>query len=351
MVTVEKTLKYILSAAGIVLAVFLLPFLFRLFAPFVSAFAVAALSQRMVHFLEKRIKISRGISSAALVTLITATIAGIISVVVFQVLSQTKNLIVALPDAVKSFQLRLSELYTSYNGYKISLPPEVSSMLDTLTEYFSEKAQNLAAPLTDSAINAARKFALSLPGIFLFFIMFILATFFFTKDYMLIINFFHEVIPPKLLQKLNKLKKPLVHGFSSYFKAQLILMLITAALVSVSLWIVRMPYPLVWGVVCGLVDGLPLFGTGIILLPWALFSLIYGDIYSCIALVVIQLLAFTVHQLAEPKIVGHQIGVHPILTLVSVYIGLKYFGFLGVILAPILTLIAVNLYLSFKSHA
>lgn len=349
--SVEKTLKYILAAAGIVTGLFLLPFFFRLFAPFITAFAVAALSQRMVRFLEKRIKISRGISSAALVTIITATIAGIIAVIVFQVLSQAKNLIVALPDAFEAFRLRLSELYASYNGYKISLPPEISSTLDTLTEYFSEKAQNLAAPLTDSAINAAKKFAVSLPGIFLFFIMFILATFFFTKDYMLIINFFHEILPEKWFIKLNKLKKPLVHGFSSYFKAQLILMLITAALVSVSLWIVRMPYPLVWGVVCGLVDGLPLFGTGIILLPWALFSLIYGDIYACIALVVIQLLAFTVHQLAEPKIVSHQIGVHPILTLVSVYIGLKYFGFIGVILAPVLTLLAVNLYLSFRNHA
>lgn len=349
--TVEKILKYILIAAGIASALFLLPFLFRVFAPFILAFIVATLSQRMVRYLENHIKISRGISSAVVVTLITAVLAGLIIVIIFQIMSQAKNLIVALPDAIKSFQLRLSDIYTQYNGYRVSLPSEVVSILDTITTHFREKSQNLAEPLTEGAINAAKNFAIALPSIILFFSMFILSTFFFTKDYILIVNFIHEIFPTKLLKKMKKLKKPIVHGFSSYFKAQLILMLITTALVSLCLWIVGFNYPLIWGIVCGLVDALPFFGTAVILIPWAGFSLLYGDFYSAVALIIIQLLAFIVHQLAEPKIVSQQIGIHPILTLISVYIGLKYFGFLGVILAPILTLLAVNLYLSFRNHS
>ena len=349
--TIEKILKYILIAAGIVVVLCLLPFLFHLLAPFAAAFVIAALSQRLVRYLEKRIKISRGISSAALVTLITATAAGIIFIIIFQIFSQVKNLISALPYAVESFQLRLSELYTRYNGYKISLPPEISSILDTLTDQLQDKAQHLAEPLTQGAINTAKKFATALPGIILFFSMFILATFFFTKDYILIINFIHEIFPERFLREINKLKKSLVHGFSSYLKAQLILMSVTAALVTVSLWVVGMSYPLVWGIVCGLVDGLPFFGTAIILVPWAIISLLYGDIYSFTALIIIQALTFVVRQLAEPKIVSQQIGIHPILTLISVYIGLKYFGIFGVIIAPILTLLAVNLYLSFRQQS
>ena len=346
--TVEKALKYIFTAAGIALALFLLPFLLHLFAPFLTAFVIASLSQRLVRFLERRIKISRGISSAALVTLITAIAAGIIFVIVFQIFSQAKNLLTALPSAVESFRLRLSEIYTRFNGYKISLTPELSKTLDSLTDYIKSRAGTLAEPLTQGAINAAKNFAAALPGILLFFSMFILGTFFFTKDYILIINFIHEVVPENWLKKLNSLKKPLIRGFSSYFKAQLILMCLTSALVTVCLWIVGMSYPLLWGIVCGLVDALPFFGTAIILVPWALISLIYGDIYSFTALIIIQILTFVVRQLAEPKIVSQQIGIHPILTLISVYIGLKYFGIFGVIVAPILTLLAVNLYLSFK---
>lgn len=348
--SIEKILKYILTAAGITISLFLLPFLIHLFAPFAAAFVIAALSQRLVRYLEKRIKISRGISSAALVTLITAAAAGIIFTIIFQLFSQAKNLLSSLPYAMESFQLRLSELYAKYNGYKISLPPEISSVLDTMTDYLQDKVQHLAEPLTQGAINTAKNFAAALPGILLFFSMFILATFFFTKDYILIINFIHEIFPERFLQKIDKLKKPLVRGFSSYLKAQLILMSITAALVSVSLWIVGMDYPLVWGIVCGLVDGLPFLGTAIILVPWAIISLLYGDIYSFTSLIIVQALTFVVRQLAEPKIVSLQIGIHPIFTLISVYIGLKYFGIFGVIFAPMLTLLAVNLYLSFRNQ-
>ena len=104
-------------------------------------------------------------------------------------------------------------------------------------------------------------------------------------------------------------------------------------------------------VLCGLVDALPFFGTAVILVPWALVSLIYGDFYAFTALIIIQLLTFVVRQLAEPKVVSHQIGIHPILTLISVYVGLKYFGIYGVIGAPILTMLAVNLYLSFRQSS
>ncbi len=349
--SVEKILKYTFTAAGITILLFLLPFLLNLLAPFATAFVVAALSQRPVRYLEKHIKISRGVSSAALVTLITAAIAAIILIILYQLFSQAKNLLISLPEAMDSLRLRLSELSDGYNGYKINLPAEVSAMLDNLTDYARERATHIAEPLAQGALNTAKSFAAALPGMLLFFSMFILGTFFFTKDYILIINFIHEIFPKRVLQKIDKIKKPLVHGFSSYLKAQLILMYLTAALVAAALWIVGMSYPLVWGIVCGLIDALPFFGTAVVLVPWALISLLYGDVYSFAALIIIQILVFVVRQLAEPKIVSRQIGIHPIFTLISVYIGLKYFGIFGVIIAPMLTLLAVNLYLSFRNQS
>ena len=346
----EKTLKYIFTAAGIAISLFLLPFFFRTFAPFIPAFIVASFAQKLVHFLEHKLGISRGISSAALATLIAVSAVGVVLLIILQLLFQIKNLILALPDTVTSFQNRLTEIYSQYNGYKVSLPPEIRTLADSLINHFRERAVRLAEPLTDKAITLAKDFAIALPGMVLFFFMFILSTFFFTKDYIHIINFFNEIFPKKWIKKINKLKKPLIHGFSSYIKAQLILLLITTAIVTLSLWIARLPYPLVWGVVCGLVDALPFFGTAVILLPWALFSLLYGNISAAISLLIIQLLTFVVRQLAEPRVVSHQIGIHPILTLISVYIGLRYFGILGVLLAPIFMLLAINIYLSFRSE-
>ncbi len=349
--TLEQITKYIIILAGIALALFLLPFLLKLLAPFLAAFFIAALCQRMIRFMEKRLGISRGVSSALLVTFIVATILALILWTVLQLLGQAKNLIVSLPDAIDSFRLQLGVLTEKYEGFVVTLPPEVSAFIDTWTAELQSYSAELSGKVTAAALDAARNFAAALPNIFIFIVMLILGTFFFTKDYLLVINFFKELLPEGIMSFVTTAKNSIMKAFSSYLKAQLLLMLLTAFLVALGLWVVGKDYALLWGIVCGLVDALPVLGTAVILIPWALVSLIYGDMYSFVSLLIIQALVFVVRQLAEPKIISRQIGIHPILTLVSVYLGLKFFGIAGVIFAPILTLLAVNFYVSHKENA
>ncbi len=347
---VEQSLKYILIAAGIAGALFLFPFLLSAFAPFVAAFVIAAICQRLVRFLEKKLKLNRGVSSAILVTLIVAIVIGIIILVVSQLLSQAKNLLTALPDAISSFRFHINSLLSQYNGMKGRMSPESASLIDGFILQLENYATNLSDRVTTYALNAATNFAMALPNILFFLTMLILGTFFFIKDYPLIINFFRELCPKRISDKFSRIKSITVKAFSSYFKAQLHLMLISSVLITVCLWIIGKKYALLWGIICGLVDILPILGTGTILIPWAIISFIYGDMYSFSALLIIEGLEFLVRQLAEPKVISHHIGVHPILTLVSIYIGLRFFGIIGLILAPIVTLLCVNLYVSYKER-
>ncbi len=349
--TTEQIIKYTLILAGIALGLFLFPFLLKIFAPFIAAFIVAAPCQHIVRTLEKKLHLSRGISSAIISTLIVAAGTGIVLALSFQLFSQAKNLISTLPAAIDSFKGQLSGLLDRYNGFKLSLAPEVSVFIDKITSNFQDYSQELSMKVTDAALNAARSFASTLPNLILFLIMFILGTFFFTKDYNLIVNFLHELFPKKISVHLATAKRFLTHAFSSYLKAQLILMALTSVIITISLWIIGKDYALLWGLVCGLVDALPFLGTAVILLPWALASLAYGDMYSFISLLIIQGIVFVFRQIAEPKVVSRQIGIHPILTLISVYIGLRFFGVAGMILAPVLTLLLVNFYVSYKEHS
>ncbi len=349
--TAEQISKYIIITAGIVASLFLFPFVIKLFAPFLGAFLIASLCQPLVHILEKKLKISRGISSALLVTTLVAAVLFLIIWLSIQLFHQAKNLITELPAAIDSLRLRLNTLTDSYNGFILSLPPEMSDLIDLYTAELSRYSSDLSGKVTQSALNAATSFATALPNVFLFVAMLILGTFFFIKDYRLVINFFRELLPERLSASMTAAKKSVFGAFSSYMKAQLLLMLLTSILITVSLWIIGKDYALLWGIVCGLVDALPVLGTAVILVPWALVSLLYGDFYSFVALLIIQALVFVVRQLAEPKIISRQIGIHPILTLVSIYLGLKFFGITGVILAPILTLLVVNLYVSKKENA
>lgn len=348
--TVEKILKYILITAGIVGALFLFPFILKAFSPFVAAFIIASLCQRLVQSLEKKLKINRGISSAIIVTSIVAIVIGLIILLISQLVSQARNLLTALPGAINSFRFQLNRLLEQYNGFKNTISPETASMIDSVISQFESHASTISEKVTASALNAATDFAMSLPGILIFLIMLILGTFFFTKDYPLVINFFRELFPPRFNRVFAQIKKILTSAFSSYIKAQLHLMLFTSLLVTVCLWIIGKENALLWGLICGLVDALPLFGTAAILVPWSLISFIYGDTYSFVALLIIQILVFVVRELAEPKILSKHIGIHPLLTLISIYIGLKFFGILGIILAPIVTMLLVNLYVTYKEQ-
>ncbi len=345
---IKKTLKSILIIAGIVAGLFLFPFILRTFAPFIAAFIVATPCQRIVSRLEHKIHLSRGISSAIISTLIVGLATLLVIFLSFRLYTQTKNLVTALPATIDSFRGQLNRLSESFNIYKHDLPADLRSTLDKIALNLKDYAQNLSRRATEHALSAAGGFAARLPSIALFLTMFILGTFFFTKDYVLITNFFKDILPEKAVAYLAKTKAFTITAFSSYLKAQLILMALTSALVTVCLWIIGKDYPLLWGVVCGAIDALPFFGTAVILLPWALSALMFGDWYSCISLLVIQGLVFLVRQLAEPKVVSRQIGIHPILTLVGVYIGLRFFGVLGVIFAPIIMLLLVNLYVSYR---
>lgn len=348
--TLENFTKYVIIAAGIAGVLFLFPFLLNAIAPFAAAFFVATLCQNFVGFLERKFKINRGIGSAIIITVIVVVFLGLIFLAVFQLFSQAKNLLSTLPDTVNAFRSRISELNGRYNGFRLSLPKDATAYVDSFMSGLQEQLNGFSRTIAASTLELAKKFAVALPDIIFFTIMFVLGAFFFTKDYQLIVSFLGNLLPPKILHALTRAKSIVIKAFSSYIKAQLILMLLTSSIITICLLIIGKDYALLWGIICGLVDALPLLGAAAVLIPWAIISFIYGDMYSFIALIIIQLLVFVVRQIAEPRIISRQIGIHPILTLASIYIGLKYFGAVGIILAPIITLLVVNLYITYREE-
>ena len=116
-------------------------------------------------------------------------------------------------------------------------------------------------------------------------------------------------------------------------------MLITFIVMLVGLVILRRPYALLLAFIIALLDCLPVIGVGTILLPWSLYELIFGERYIGIGLVVLFILYEIVRQFAEPRIVGKNLGIHPIITLVLIYVGYSLFGIVGLLFVPIATVL------------
>lgn len=346
---INPAVKTLIFVAGTALGLFLFPFILRLFMPFLLAFLIATACQRIVRFLERRLKINRGISSALLIVLLVVGMCVLVSFIIYQLVIQTKDLLDVLPQAITSLKLQWEALYARFSEYRSRLSPELADSIDNAVKSLLGSVQNVTQPIADSAVNAAKGFAFSIPNIFMFLTMLFLSAFFFTKDYTQVINFVKDLIPQRFIKRIKYLKNTVFQAFFKYIKAQLILMCITFGIASAALWSLGIAYPLIIGLLIGAVDALPFFGTGIIMLPWAAFTLLEGDVFLAAALVVVHLLCQLMRQILEPRIVSAQIGVHPLLTLVSVYIGLKLFGIIGMLLAPAITMLSVNFYISYRN--
>ena len=249
----------------------------------------------------------------------------------------------------ENFKNSLAAFNDKYDELYEGLSPKLKNFFDSFKGEFTVSLKSSFAPYTAKILNVAKRFAYSLPDIVVFFFMFLLSTFFITKDYMLIKNFFYENCPEKVLKIIRSFKNTAFSAFLTYIKAQLILMTITFSIVTLALWILGTKYPFVMGFVIGFVDALPFFGTAIIIVPWAFASFVSGKYVFALGLMITQVIAFTTRQLLEPKIVSSQIGLHPLVTLVSMYVGLNLLGVGGIIIGPILALFLVNAYVSVKS--
>ena len=344
----DKFFKYLIITTGTALGLFLFPFVWKAFAPFLIAFAVARPCQRIIRFLDRRFGISRGISSAAVSTLVVTLVFGAVTLLGVTLYGQIKNLAAEIPEIVGAVNTLFQRVAFTFDNFRQGLPDDVVGVMDGIVAKATHYAGTLSGRATDFALSSATHVAVGLPRALFFVVTLIVSVFFFVKDYPLIINFLKDVIPQSWQKKILQGGRFLSRAFSLYLKAQLYLMLITWGVVTVCFWIAGLGNPLLWGLVCAVVDALPFLGTAVILLPWAVGAVLFGDMYTFVVLVITQLLVFIVRQLAEPRIVSRQIGLHPILTLVSVYIGLKFFGVVGVLLAPIVCVFAVNLYVSWR---
>lgn len=125
-----------------------------------------------------------------------------------------------------------------------------------------------------------------------------------------------------------------------YLRAYLFLMAVTFLELSVGFTVIGAENPLALALIAAVIDALPFFGCGVVIVPWALWCLVEGNIRRGIALFVIEGVVYVVRQFLEPRVIGRMTGVHPFVALVVLYAGLKIGGVGGMILAPV-TLMSV----------
>ncbi|HEY8422894.1 MAG TPA: sporulation integral membrane protein YtvI [Thermoclostridium sp.] len=330
----RRTIKVIIIIL-IIIGILLLLRLSVYCIPFIIAFILSSLIEPLVNFLEKKVRIPRKIGSVFSILLVLSILGTILGLIITRLVKEIVNVYEQINVIFGGMQMFFEAMIEKVNNLYISLPKTIS---DTVDQYFAEAASSAKAILTP-LIEKITSFTLSLPQVFVFLVVTILATYFMTSDRNKINNFIDRQFPVQWLEKTRLVVNKLFFALFGWLRAQLILMTVTFSELTIAFIILNIQNGLLLALIIAIVDALPVFGVGTVLIPWGIIDLISGNYQRGVSLLLLYIIVLVVRQLIEPKIVGQQIGVHPLATLFSMYLGLQLLGIIGMIVGPVLMVI------------
>ncbi len=338
---------------------FFMKYAFGLVAPFVIAFAVAMLLQKPVRAISKKTHIKKSIISAISIVLILSVIAGVLIFAGYRISVEFKGLWAYIMSRLEN----LPQLITSIESWIIShlafLPDSIeTTAVDAITNFADRllllvvDQKNTFGEITADApgfdlsvlttpIGGLLSTAKRIPAILTAILISIIACFFVTCDYDNFTNMIKKNISEEHEKNLVKTKKILGDIIGKMCKSYATIIFVTFCEISIGLNILKLigvydgGYIIAISFVTALIDIVPVLGTGTVLIPWAIINLFSGNFGLGIGLIVLYAAITVIRQILEPRLVAMNVGLHPVLTLAGMYLGLQIFGVIGIFAVPI----------------
>ena len=337
---------------GRILLVFLLIFIAFKIAVFLSPFVLAVLFSMIVtkiaKFLNSKVKLPKKISTAIALMIVFATVVGLISLIVTKLILEIYSLSFNISTYAQEIRLWIDNFMNFMNRGTIILDRIPEQILNQLKGSVSDII-SMATSKISVILNNILSFITSLPNVVIYFFVTVIATVFMSLDKQNIILFVEKQLPASWLNKIYTLKNDLLSVVGGYLKAQAMLITICffELLIGLNLFHfmgLNVQYPLTFAIIICAIDALPILGAGAFMIPWIVVSLIVKDFKMAVALLILYVIVTAVRQLLEPKLYSQNIGVHPLITLLSMYTGLKLAGFIGIIMGPAVVIILKNVF-------
>ncbi|MGN0142937.1 MAG: sporulation integral membrane protein YtvI [Roseburia sp.] len=327
--------------AGALLA---LKFLGPVLLPFGVAFLVAAALAKPVDGIAKHIGVKRKAVSAVTVLLAYAVVGVAVYFLGYRIVKLayesflgavsflTETMLPAISRVAETVEHALAGWNES--GARI-LGRESSGLLQQAGNVVDEMSKTLMEKISDVAVG--------IPGFCLKVLIAIIATVFMEMDYHEMMAFIAKQLPGNRCRVMADCKKNVMQMFGKCIASYVLILMLTFIELLVGLLLLRVDGALVIAFVIAVLDILPVLGTGTVLLPWGVIAIIVGDFGMGIGILVLYLVITVVRNIVEPKLVGKQIGLSPIVTLPCMLVGLKFFGIIGMVGGPLAAALLKNL--------
>lgn len=312
--------------------------------PFFLAFLIAFLLKPLIAWVTEKTKISRKTAAVLLLIAFYVLAGSLITVIGSRIIVICRDLFYALPRVYASaIAPALDNMQQTLEYWVATLNPTLMDFVETAGESLASSLTSIVSAVSSGALGLITNAASSLPSFLVKFFITIIASFFFTADYFQITSFLARQLPKSARDMLFTVKEKSVEILRSFVRAYAILMGLTFVEVFLGLTLLRVDYALLIALVTAVVDILPVLGTGTIMIPWGIAMLFTGNYPLGIGLLVLYGVITVVRQMLEPRVVGHQIGLYPLVTLMCMFIGTYLFGAVGLFGVPILVTLLVHL--------
>ena len=350
MINNDKRIQFIVCAAyyTVIIAIIFLgiKYLLKPLLPFILAFIVSCISQKPVEFITSKTFLSKKWATTLftifLIIFLGFAIYGIIYALFREISVLSNNLTgEKAQEILINIQSIIQILFEKFSNLPFISSAEKSA--ESLFSYATESLSKLATGTLPHVLSGLMSFFKFFPGAVIFTTFMLISLFYIGFDYDKITSFLYFQLSDKTKSDFLEAKNTFTGTLRKIFKAYFLLTFITFTQLLCGFLILKIKYAFLLSLIICIVDLLPVLGTGTVLIPWSTICFLTGDFKRGIGLVVLYVVILVFRQIAEPKIIGANIGLSPLLSLISMYVGLKLFGVIGIIIFPILLITIISL--------
>lgn len=321
---------------------YLLPFL----TPFILAFCLVYVLRGVIFWLNKSFKIPYKVSAIITMSFFYLTAGLVIALISLCLVYGIQTFLTELPGLYVTYAQKVIISITGYIKdiiYFISHNEELASMIENGGNQLISNVVDVIYKVSGSFFSWLSDVVISVPDFFIKSILMIISSFFIAVDYEKIIGFVDKQLGDKVSKLVSEIKSYLFGTVFVCVKSYALIMSITFIELSIGLSLLGINNSIIIALLVSVLDILPVLGTGAVIIPWAIISFVIGDIWIGIGLILVYLMITIIRNIIEPRIVGTQLGLHPLVTLISMFVGVNVAGIIGLFGFPILLSLLVYL--------
>ncbi len=329
---VSTSWKHFLAWGIVLVAAFVVvKYVLTYFVPFIIAFILAAIIDPPVELLVRRTRLSRGASVLIVLCMVLILVAVGIVVGAARLYAEMQELSRALPMYNMSLEEILLKIVSDVERLYRELPePVIDAIRNNQYRFY------LAL---EGVLSTVTQMATALPSVGVIILVSFFAAFFMSRDKKLISEFIFGIMPSPWRDRARAMRLEIVAATLGFIRAQFILIMITTIVSIVGFTIARTGYAWLLGIVCGILDLVPVVGPGTLYVPMIVYYGVKRQLFQAAVIAALMGVQFILRKGAEPRVVGSNVGIHPLAILMSVYVGVRVFGASGIVIGPLFVII------------